>query len=242
MTRPPLEPFASYVALGDSMSIDAYPGPGLGGPSLLHRNRDDVHPTFAGQDLVSLDAATSFINLASDGATTHDVLRVVAEGLPEVTSPCLVTLTVGGNDLLGSTFRDGGQRPDEIAGRIARIVDEVQARLRPRVLLLATVYDPTDGGGDLWVPGHPHRKALAALHALNGAIRALASRVEGVALAEVHDHFLGHGSHHDDPTNPHHDPADPTCWVKLGIEPNQRGGSELRRVFWRALVASARAR
>lgn len=226
--------YASYVALGDSMSIDAYPGPGLGGPSLLHRNRDDVHPAFAGRDLVSLDPATTFVNLARDGATTHDVLRVLADQCPRVAGPTLVTLTVGGNDLLGGTFRASGQSPGEVVARIARIVDDARRRLDPQLLLVATVYDPTDGVGDLWVPGQPHRKALAGLHALNDAIRELAARTDGVALAEVHDHFLGHGSHHDDPTNPHHDPDDPTCWVKLGIEPNERGGSELRRVFWSA--------
>ncbi|MCO5165527.1 MAG: GDSL-type esterase/lipase family protein [Planctomycetes bacterium] len=224
--------FASYVALGDSMSIDAYPGPGLGGPSLLHRNRDDVHPEFAGRDLVSLDPAATFTNLARDGATTRDVLRVLDEERVITADPCLVTVTAGGNDLLGATFR-GGEDAAEVAVRLRRIVEVVHERLRPRLVVVATIYDPTDGVGDLWVPGQPHRKALAALRALNEAIRSLAG--ERVRIADVHDHFLGHGSHHDDPTNPHHDPTDPTCWVKLGIEPNQRGGSEVRRVLWDAL-------
>lgn len=227
------------MALGDSMSIDAYPGPGLGGPSLLFRNRDDVHPDFAGQDLVGLNPRATFAYLVRDGATTQDVLQILAEERPQAPPSCLVALTVGGNDLLGGTFRGAGDTPGAIAARIARIVERVETLLSPRALLVATIYDPTDGVGGLWVLGHPHRKALETLRGLNGAIRALGERPGCVTISEVHEHFLGHGSHHGDPTNPHHDAGDPTCWVKLGIEPNLRGGSEVRRVFWRALGESA---
>ena len=61
---------------------------------------------------------------------------------------------------------------------------------------------------------------------------------ESVAVAEIHRHFLGHGSHHADAGNPHYDPHDPTPWYVFGIEPNERGAHEVRRVFWETLVAS----
>ena len=56
---------ATYVALGDSMSIDRYPDldysgrerllpvTGLGAASLLARNDDHVWPEFAGRDLLT---------------------------------------------------------------------------------------------------------------------------------------------------------------------------------------------
>ncbi|MCI0689336.1 MAG: SGNH/GDSL hydrolase family protein, partial [Sporichthyaceae bacterium] len=88
---------AVYVALGDSMSIDAYAGgPGRGAASLLQRNRDADFPDWAGRDLSGKGMRA--LILASDGATSADV---VAEQLPRVaSSPALVTLMMGGNDLM----------------------------------------------------------------------------------------------------------------------------------------------
>jgi hypothetical protein len=58
-----------YVALGDSMSIDAYAGgPGRGAASLLSRNRDADFPDWAGRDLAAVGLTPEI--LASDGATS----------------------------------------------------------------------------------------------------------------------------------------------------------------------------
>ena len=83
-----------YVALGDSMSIDDYAGgPGRGAASLLHRNRDDDFPDWAGRDLATAGLGVQV--LARDGVTA-DVLQ---RQLPQVTqAPALVTVTMGGND------------------------------------------------------------------------------------------------------------------------------------------------
>ncbi len=94
----------AYVALGDSISIDDYSGgPGRGGPSLLFRNRDDDFPQWRGRDLSTEQPATAFHLLATDGATTttllgHQLPRLEAMGV----RPTLVTLTIGGNDVLST--------------------------------------------------------------------------------------------------------------------------------------------
>jgi lysophospholipase L1-like esterase len=232
-------PFVSYVALGDSMSIDAYPGPGLGAASLLYANDDARFPDLAEQDLRTCAPGIAFTNLARDGATTHDVRRIVDE-TPVPPAPALVTLTVGGNDLLRDVLRLGPRSATDLARRIEALVGHVVARWAPVLLLLATVYDPTDGVGDLWSRGQPHRAALRALEHVNDAIRGLEGR-ERVVVADVHARFLGHGGHHADPSNPHHDPTDPSCWMTLGIEPNERGGSEVRRSLWAALARAGAA-
>ena len=73
------------------MSIDDYAG---GAASLLHRNRDDDFPDWAGRDLTTAGLGVQV--LARDGATTADVLQ---RQLPQVTqAPALVTVTMGGND------------------------------------------------------------------------------------------------------------------------------------------------
>jgi lysophospholipase L1-like esterase len=90
---------AVYVALGDSMSIDDYAGGvGRGAASLLWRNHDTDFPDWAGRDLAT--AGYSAQILARDGAVSADVLQ---RQLPLIDGrPALVTLTMGGNDLLAS--------------------------------------------------------------------------------------------------------------------------------------------
>src|SRR3954466_16264006 len=89
----------AYVALGDSISIDDYAGgPGRGGASLLARNRDDDFPAWRGHDL----ADWSFLLLATDGATTHTLIDHQVPRLEQAdVRPSVVTLTIGGNDVLG---------------------------------------------------------------------------------------------------------------------------------------------
>ena len=231
-----MEAFASYVALGDSMSIDRYPGPGLGAASLLARNDDERFPEFAGRDLCSAHTELAFTCLAFDGATTRDVLDLLRQRAPRPTpQPTLVTLTAGGNDLLASRFRPGSDTPESIAERIDQCLNAIRAVFAPRRIVLATIYDPTDGVGDLWAQWKTPGPTLAALEQLNAQIRALAARDSDVALAEVYEPFLGHGAHHAEADHPRHCPDDPSCWIKLRIEPNARGGSEVRRAFWSAL-------
>src|SRR3712207_1617274 len=107
-----------YPALGDSISIDDYTGvAGGGAPSQLAQA--------LGAELV---------DLTRDGNTTHGVLDDLARAPAQAD---VVTLTAGGNDLLG------GERPRAILRRLERIADAVD-RLGARVVV-NTVYDPNDG-------------------------------------------------------------------------------------------------
>src|SRR5918998_2051730 len=107
-----------YVALGDSISIDDYTGvAGGGAPAQLARK--------LGADLV---------DLTRDGNTTRGVLNDLARA-PAAAD--VVTLTAGGNDLLG------GELPRAILRRLDRIADGVEP-LGARVIV-NTVYDPSDG-------------------------------------------------------------------------------------------------
>ncbi|HEX8616699.1 MAG TPA: hypothetical protein VF911_03840, partial [Thermoanaerobaculia bacterium] len=95
--------FDSYIALGDSISIDVYPAadahrrfPGkastdaLGAASLLYRNDDAFWPEFRGRDLQSVRPALKFLDLTSDGATTQSLLRQVEQIAPS-DEPTLAT-------------------------------------------------------------------------------------------------------------------------------------------------------
>ena len=229
-----------YAALGDSMSIDDYAGgPGRGAASLLWRNRDDDFPAWAGRDLTARDPTARLALLASDGATSATVAGEQLGRLRRLErTPTLATVTMGGNDLLAAYGDAGAARR-----AIRTVVDNgrlVLASLRTLMgpdtpILVATVYDPSDGRGDagrLGLPPWP--EALALLTELNGALRTLAEHHQAL-VADVHARFLGHGLAAGDPTQPAARPSNRDLWYCDLIEPNAWGASEIRATFWATL-------
>jgi lysophospholipase L1-like esterase len=229
----------AYVALGDSISIDDYSGgPGRGGASLLFANRDEDFPEWRGRDLRALDPGTTFSPLATDGATTRTLAqaqlpRFRALGL----RPTLVTLTIGGNDLLGA-YGDTGAARSVIAG-VRAAVDLVLAEVRgtapSAAIAVGTVYDPSDGTGDavrLGLP--PWTDAVAVLAELNDTLRAVAA-AHGAVVAEIARFFHGHGLLAGDPSRREPRPAERDLWFCNLIEPNAWGADGVRAAFWSAV-------
>nr|BFE66159.1 hypothetical protein GCM10020063_106850 [Dactylosporangium thailandense] len=207
-----------YYALGDSMSIDDYAGgPGLGAASLL---ADDL-----GIELKLL---------ARDGATSDDVVR---RQIGQVAGrPALVTITMGGNDLLTAIV----ESPDKVPAAVEATAANYDATLATLAatgarIVVSTVYDPTDGTGDLSWAGLPDvDEGLALLHSMNAAIRAAAAR-HGAAVADLHAAFLGHGAQAGDITRPDSHPANRELWLCGHIEPNAWGAQAIRDT-WRAAL------
>ena len=228
-----------YVALGDSISIDEYAGgPGRGGASLLHANRDADFPGWRGRDLRSADPGAAFAMLALDGATRGTLLDVQLPRLAALPPPSVVTLTIGGNDLLGAFGDTAAARRVVTAVRSAvdRALDSIAARLAPggRVVV-GTVYDPSDGTGDtarLGLPPWPD--GVAVIGELNDALRTTAE-AHGAAVAEIAGHFSGHGLLAGDPRDPSPRPANRDLWFCRLIEPNAWGADGVRAAFWEAL-------
>lgn len=243
--------FRDYLALGDSTSIDLYPAldagemdvavalernpdagsvAPLGAASVLYRNDDARWPGEQGADLVTMFPGITLTSVATDGATIGEVFGEQLAQAGESHNETLVTLTVGGNDLL-SAFSNSPRAT--LLAAIARDVAEAYEflldairRARPAsLILLTTIYDPSDGTGI--VPGVLDGTGplpLEVLHGMNARIAALAEGTPGVALADVHGHFHGHGVSAPE--------ADRWYWRRSLIEPNARGASEIRRV-WR---------
>ena len=223
-----------YVALGDSMSIDLYAGgPGRGAASLVHRNRDADFPDWLGRDLNSLGYQA--LDLTYDGATTVGVLD---RQLPRLDRrPDLVTITVGGNDLMGAfgdstaaeaVIRTVVETGETILGRVAAAFEG------PPRIVVTTVYDPSDGTGA--VPGDglpPWPDGPRLVRVLNEALSALASR-HGAVVADVHARFLGHGTSAGDPGQPYPRPDNRQLWYCGVIEPNAWGAHQIRCTWWEA--------
>jgi lysophospholipase L1-like esterase len=231
--------FDAYIALGDSISIDIYPAHDverrysgqastdrLGAVSLLYRNDDRFWPQFKGRDLHTLQPSLRFQpdrdDLTADGATTHSLLRQV-ERIERNDEPTLVTITAGGNDLLGEI---GGGSSDPVAGIFDRLQTSVGRlfELRPQAtVLLGTVYDPSDGRNRL--PGIPRTLDREAqwLRSYNDQVRRFVTTDARLRLADIHHHFLGHGM-----TVPE---AERWYLQESIIEPSALGASEVRRVW-----------
>jgi hypothetical protein len=245
--------FAHYVALGDSMSVDMYaaldrgetdvavalervPDAGvvapLGAASLLYANSDEHWPEESGADLSTRYPGITFRNLATTGATIGDVFGEQLMELEESEEPTLVSLTLGGDDLFSAfASKPGASLQAGIVRDIAQAWDLVVDRIletRPNALVLATtVYDPSDGTGD--IPGvlSGTKLPVAMIEALNAHIRTAAAREPRAVLADVHAHFLGHGA-----TVPE---EERWYWRRAMLEPSAQGAHEIRRVWLEAI-------
>jgi lysophospholipase L1-like esterase len=229
-----------YAALGDSLSIDDYAGgPGRGAASLLWRNRDGDFPAWAGHDLTAHDPTARLALLASDGATSTTVAGEQLGRLRRLgVIPTVATVTMGGNDLLVA-YGDARAARRAITtvndnGRL--VLGGLRALMGADApIVVATVYDPSDGSGDagrLGLPPWP--EALALLAELNRVLWVLAEDHRAL-VADVHARFLGHGLAAGDPTQPAARPRGRGLWYCRLIEPNAWDASQIRASFWEAL-------
>ena len=229
---------AGEIDVAVALERDAHAGrvAALGAASLFYRNDEARWPEEIGNDLVSRFPAIEYANFAADSATIGDVFGEQLPQLSESDEPTLLTLTIGATDL----FSAFANRPkvsllDRIAHDVAEalefVVDAVRRARPSSLLILSTIYDPSDRTGR--IRGEFEETgvmSLRALDALNQSIRTLAGGTPGVLLAEVYGHFLGHGV-----TAPE---ADRWYWRRSLVEPNARGASEIRRVWMEALTAA----
>ena len=232
-----------YAALGDSMSIDHYAGgPGRGAASLLWRNRDDDFPAWAGKDLTTRNPTAQLAQLASDGATSATVAGEQLRQLDRLELiPTLATVTMGGNDLLAAYGNStaGRQAIRRVIDNGQRLLASLRALMGLRApIVVATVYDPSDGTSDarwLGLPVWP--EALDLLAELNQALWALTNEHRAL-VADVHDRFLGHGLAAGDPAQSDPRPPNQDLWYCGLIEPNAWGSSEIRASFWKVLTTN----
>ncbi len=158
------------------------------------------------------------LDLTVDGNTTHGVLADLARA-PAAAD--VVTLTAGGNDLLGREL------PHAILRRLNQIAQRLE-RLGGRVVV-STVYDPSDGDDavgrrELGLSRLEMIELRQRLNALNLGIAELAAE-HGFLLADVERLFHGHGVASDDP------------WYVQVIEPNLAGATAIAERWYELLMS-----
>jgi lysophospholipase L1-like esterase len=221
------------VAVALERDVNAGSVAPLGAASLLYRNDDARWPDDHGADLVTHHPGITFLNLAADAATIGDVFGEQLPQIDESDEESLVTLTVGGNDLLSAfSTKPRASLLQAIARDVAEAYDllvDALRRTRPNALiLLSTISDPSDRLGH--IPGvleHIGKLPIEILDGLNDHLRRLAAGTPNVALADVHAHFMGHGASAPE--------AERWYWRRSLVEPNAAGAHEIRRV-WRDVL------
>lgn len=242
--------FHEYIALGDSFSSSLYPAldagavgvavalerdaqagdlAPLGAAALLYRNDDERWPEFAGRDLATRWPAIAFRSFLEDGATIGDVFGEQLTRLDDSDAPTLVTLTVGASDVMSLLVRRPPaavvrQAASDIGDAYEFLVDAIRRRRPNAVTLAATICDPSDGTA--LMPGVDSASTPVPLDALttaNAHIRTVAAGTPGVRLADLHAHFLGHGTSAAE--------RDRWYWRRSPLEPNAAGANEVRRVW-----------
>ena len=194
---------AVYLALGDSISIDDYTGVRGGGAASQLARRLGIE----------------LVDLTRDGNTTHGVLADLARA-PAAAD--VVTLTAGGNDLLGSEV------PRAILRRLQQIAKRIQL-LGARVVI-NTIYDPSDGDNalgrrELGLTRLATIELRRRLNAVNRGIKRLADE-HGLLLADLERLFHGHGVASSEP------------WFVEVIEPNLGGASAIAEYWYELLTSS----
>lgn len=236
--------FEHYVPIGDSMTIDFYAASDahskghthlnqVGAASLLFANNKSVFPEFAGKDLVSLYPGIKFADLSFDGATIESLLdhEFMAKLAHYEHSKNLITLTVGGNDMLEALNAFDSKRIKSLEESLSKIEKNFEKLLStfkkvcPKsTIIVTTLYDPTDDTGIM-----PCARELLCefdvkfLTRFNQFVRD--STIDhGFSIAEVYQHFMGHGAMcgHEDNF---------WYWKTHPIEPGLTGASEIRRVW-----------
>jgi lysophospholipase L1-like esterase len=200
------------------MSADDLPGLGCGAASLVARGVGAGVPGF------------TFTNLTGELATLEDVQAVQLPALQKAGPADLVTLTVGGNDLMTWYPSSAAEVPARVAEwrEALRVLLSAIRVAAPRArIAVADVYDPSDNSGALaemttndW-PAGP-----AALAGMNAAIAEVAAAT-GARLARVHARFQGHGRRAGPTDGAPPGPDDGPVWYCRHIHPNRRGAREI---------------
>ena len=191
-----------YLAIGDSMSIDDYTGvDGGGAASQLARK-----------------LRIELVDLTVDGNTTRGVLADLARA---PAGADVVTLTAGGNDLLG------GDLPRAILRRLHQIAQRIEP-LGARVIV-NTIYDPSDGVDivgrrELGLSRLAMIELRQRLNALNRGIAELAAEHDFL-LADIERLFHGHGVASED------------TWYVQVIEPNLAGATAIAENWYQLLTS-----
>jgi len=242
-----------YLAIGDSVLIDKWPANNdpnckCGGASLLYKNLDNKYPNYKNKDLVSIFPNAKMKVIAQDGATIDNLLNEQFSQIKKLPVPDLLTLSIGGNDIVHYLYKYIHLASEESAYRFidsfGKKLKMVQLKLRsivrqnPEIIVvILNIYDPTDGTGFNFYTGEflsfKKKKIIYnILNTINDQLRFL-SNEENFIFIDIHKHFLGHGIFARAPQTKWYHP-------KVCIDVNKLGAHKLRTFIASAIFSKKR--
>jgi hypothetical protein len=259
----PREPFEQpwterrilLVGIGDSVTA------GLGstrGHSYFERlvaNPPDEFADMQGRSLSRVFPNLDTLNIALSGSNSAQHVEHIETRLeeqpPEVFG--LVVMTSGGNDLIhwygrsapaenamyGATWQQAQPWITNYERRLDDMLVAIKARFPGGcMILLADIYDPSDGYGRPESAGLPPWPDVERIHsAYNAALRRAASRHEEVHVVPIREEFLGHGVHCRKFWLNTYRADDPHYWYAPNLEdPHNRGYDAIRRLHLLELI------
>jgi lysophospholipase L1-like esterase len=241
---------AVLIGLGDSITAGFGAKKGYSYFDRLVANPADEFEEMRGKCLSQVLPGLQITNCAVSGSTS---LELAERQLPHLATfdsntVGIVVVTTGGNDLIhdrgqtpprdqamyGATLEQAKPWVTNFEGRLESMVRQIEERFPGGChIFLATIYDPTDGKGDIEQAGLPvWRDGILLLDAYNRALRRCAEGHPQVHLVDLHSAFLGHGIHCTQFWSKHYDATDPRYWFHENLEdPNERGYDAIRRLF-----------
>jgi len=173
----------TYLALGDSMSIDDYTGVQGGGA--------------VSQFFRTLGKNWSLDDHTFDGCQMA--------GVPRNGCGDLITLTIGGNDLLLNREKFLREGLDDFQREHAALLSDIRRANPAATFIVGDIYEPDIPLSDV------ERHGLAAA---NAAIRENCAQVQAIVVP-IHDTFRGRSS----------------IYLCLGIEPTLQGAAAIAKLF-----------
>ncbi len=236
--------FENYLPMGDSMTIDFYAASdahakgheelkNVGAASLLFQNNDKVFPEFEHNDLRNRYPGIKLFDMSFDGATIGSLLhKDFQEKLaPYEKSKNLITITIGGNDLLEALQTVNQKKANSLQSKLNRIQTDfielmkmLQKKCSQSDVIVTTLYDPTDDTGIMPCARELYPEFdIKHFTAFNQFVRDTTIS-HGFNIADVYWHFMGHGAMCGKEENFWY-------WKPHPIEPGLTGASEIRRVW-----------
>ncbi len=251
------------VGIGDSVVTGFGAPKGFGFFDMLSANPREDEPDMQGKNLHRVLPHLQVLKLAMNSTSSGDHLRSQLGLLSRQREGVfgIVAVSTGGIDLIhdygaqpprdealyGATWDVGKELADKFRGRLDQLLDDITSRFPGGCeIFIATIFDPTDGVGDIErtdpllrvvKPLPPWPDGLRIHGAFNDHIRAAARARKNVHVVEVYELLLGHGLHAGDTANAHYHSGDPTTWLYYNVEdPNQRGYDAIRRAFLLGII------
>ena len=251
------------VSLGDSVSTGFGADQGMGYFALMKDNNNDEYPQMNGLDLSSVLPNITTMRLAENASNSQRHLQLInsMRTQPEDVFG-IICITTGGIDLIhnygrsaptegamfGADYETAKPWIANFEARLNKMMTTLEDKFPAGcVVMLANIYDPTDGVGDIENAGpmfmlDDWQDGLKVLTQFNKVIARSAGKHSHVHLVDMHKAMLGHGIHCLEPVNPYYDENDASYWYYVNLEdPNQRGYDAIRRVFLNRTVEALRS-